>query len=97
MTTAAGQPIASEPPATVTLRLFAAARSAAGRDELMVPSGSLRDVLTTATSQLPSGFATLLDICSILVDGLVVDADVEPEHPVAPGSTIDILPPFAGG
>ena len=50
-------------------------------------------MLTTATTQPPSGFAAVLESCSVLVDGLAVDADVEPGTPVAPGSTIDILPP----
>mgnify|MGYP000854540924 FL=1 len=88
---------AKTPGTPVTVRLYAAARSAAGRDELTMSPGALHDVLTTATTQLPSGFAAMLESCSVLVDGLAVDADVEPEYPVAPGSTIDILPPFAGG
>jgi sulfur-carrier protein len=79
---------------TVEVNLFAAARAAADGDSvLVVPSGSLREVLVAAVAQRP-GLEAVLPRCSTLVDGLAVHDD---DLPVAPGSRVDVLPPFAGG
>ncbi|MBM7829794.1 molybdopterin converting factor small subunit [Agromyces cerinus] len=79
----------------VTVRYFAAAAEAAGRDEerleLSAPAtlGSLGALLVERHGQ---AMAKVLASGSFLVDGTVRrDAD----HPVA--AQVDILPPFAGG
>lgn len=78
--------------AAVTVRLFAAARAAAGTSQTLARPGSLRDVTAELTERF-SGLAPVLPICSFLVDGL----HAEPGDPVANGATLDVMPPFAGG
>lgn len=78
---------------TVRIRLYAAARSAAGQGEISVAPGRLDlilDVMAIDNSRLKQVFAQ----CSFLLDGVALhDKDVMiPAH-----STVDILPPFAGG
>ncbi len=81
---------------SVTVRLFAAAAEAAGADERSVPSGPLGDVLAVvgAASPDPARWQAVLDRCSVLVDGLLA-SDYDAAAP--PESTVDVLPPFAGG
>lgn len=74
------------------VRFFAAAEEAAGtgeqlRDEPSV--GALCDALAAEHPRL----ADILPRCAVLVDGTRVDDD----HALTPDSTVDILPPFAGG
>lgn len=87
----------ADSPGTVTVRLYAAARSAAGRDELELPSGSLAVVVADLLSGLPATFGPVFNHCSVLLDGLVVNVDDEGERQCRDGSTLDVLPPFAGG
>lgn len=78
----------------VEVHLFAAARSAASGDALLlVPAGTLARVLDAAVAQRP-GLESVLQRCSTLVDGTVTHDD---DAVVAPGSRVDVLPPFAGG
>ncbi len=80
---------------TVTVRLFAAARSAAGTNQTTVDPGSLAEVLLELRRRYPE-LTAVVDRCSFLINGTAVHG----EHSavaVAPGSTIDVLPPFAGG
>jgi len=79
----------------VEAHLFAAARAAAGTSVLTVASGTLAEVLNSLIALAPD-LAEVLPRCSYLVDGLSVRAS-ETHTPVAPGSRIDVLPPFAGG
>lgn len=80
----------------VTVRYFAAARATAGVDEEPV---SIRPDTTVGelVAQLSLGrceLASVLKRCSYLRDGISV------RHPTAvvyDGSTLDVLPPFAGG
>ena len=72
---------------TVTLRLFAAAREAAGTDQLEVPAGPL------SLPDLGPGFDKVLAICTLLCEGRRITTGDE----VADGSVVDVLPPFAGG
>lgn len=80
----------------VTVRFFAAARSAAGTDDavLELPAQStvadLVDRLATRTTEL----AKVLPRCSYLCEGMAVR---DPARPLISGQTIDVLPPFAGG
>lgn len=80
--------------ATVTVRFFAAARAAAGRDEVTVEPASLAAMLERLAADFP-GLDAVLPRCSFLVDALAAKAPFD--VPVAAGSTVDVLPPFAGG
>lgn len=81
--------------AIVTVRYFAAASEAAGREqeELDLSAdptlGGLREVLVTKYGE---SMTRVLRSGSFLVDGVVRR---DPAHPS--GSRVDILPPFAGG
>ncbi len=77
----------------VKIRLYAAARAAAGQSEIMVKPGSLDDIL----SDLARNNAQLGQVflqCSFLVDGLVIH---EKDLQIQANSIVDVLPPFAGG
>lgn len=77
----------------IRVRLFAAAREAAGTPETTADAltiGALLDALERAHPDL----ARVLTHCSILVDGTrTTDRSVA----LAPGTTVDVLPPYAGG
>jgi sulfur-carrier protein len=81
---------------TITVRYFAAARAAAGSEseQLTVRAdatvGELVDTLGGRSREL----ARVLSRCSYLCDGLAVR---DKAQPLRAGSTIDVLPPFAGG
>lgn len=77
----------------VTVRLYAAARSAAGRSELNVSPDRLENILVSLAFGNPR-LSQVFAQCSYLVDSVVVH-DLQVEVPA--GSTVDILPPFAGG
>ena len=79
--------------AAVEVHLFAPARAAAGVSLVIVQPGVLREVLNQAAEKYP-GLAEVLPRCSYLVDEVSATAD---DLPVAPGSRVDVLPPFAGG
>lgn len=79
----------------VTVRLFAAARAAVGAGEVVVPAGSLTEVLDAVEAQAPS-FAAVRPACSFLLDETAVHGDPSGVR-VADGQTVDVLPPFAGG
>ncbi|TXH42732.1 MAG: MoaD/ThiS family protein [Actinobacteria bacterium] len=82
---------------TVTVRLFAAAAEAAGADERTIGAGPLSDVLEAVGAAAPDRdrWESVLGRCSVLVDGLL--ASDYGAAAVSPGSTVDVLPPFAGG
>jgi molybdopterin converting factor small subunit len=82
---------------TVTVRYFAAAKAAAGRDieTVEVPAratvASLRDILAERHG---SEFARVLARCSFLVDEV---AARDLQRPLPEAAVVDVLPPFAGG
>ncbi len=83
---------------TVTLRLFATARQAAGRssDHLDVPTdATLDDLVAAAVARYGDEFAAVLPTARVWVNG---------EEPPAGGSTrlhagdeVAVLPPVSGG
>lgn len=82
---------------TVTLRYFAAAAAAAGRDEeqLTLPAPlTVADALTEAARRYGSEFERVLARCSFLRNTVAVR---ELSTPLADGDAVDLLPPFAGG
>jgi len=79
----------------VRVRLFAAAKAAAGVAELDVAPGtvaSISDGLIAIHPQL----ALVLPLCSFLIDGMQSSRPVGLAA-VEGGSILDVLPPFAGG
>lgn len=75
------------------MRLYAAARSAAGRSEISVAPGRL-DFILEAIAKDNSRLKQVLAQCSFLVDGVVLH---ERDAEILANSTVDVLPPFAGG
>jgi molybdopterin synthase sulfur carrier subunit len=75
------------------VRLFAAAREAAGtaRDEL--PGNTVGDVLAQATGRYGERFAAVLGSCKIWVNGDPAD----PGDPIADTDELAVLPPVSGG
>ncbi len=73
----------------VTVRLFAAAREAARASELTIHAGPVVPQLR----EVGPRFATVLEVCSVVSDGLRLGPDDE----VPDGAVVDVLPPFAGG
>ena len=85
-------------PATgVAVRYWAGARQAAGTAEEALPPGTLAEVLALARARHDEAFARVLSICSFLVDEQPVGARRHDDVPLADGTVLDVLPPFAGG
>jgi molybdopterin synthase sulfur carrier subunit len=78
--------------ATVTVRYWAGARAAAGRDDETLGAASVDDLVATLSARTPA-LAPVLALSSLLVDGLVVREDLT----LADGQVVEVLPPFAGG
>lgn len=77
------------------VRLFAAAKSAAGTSEVELEAGTIATISAALVAQYPA-LAAVLPACSFLIDGL--QAGQEPSRTrVEAGSVVDVLPPFAGG
>ena len=77
----------------VTVRLFAAARAAAGTSETQVQPGTLGETLDPLVVAHPK-LSEVLPQCSYLVDETACN---DKAAAVKDGSTVDVLPPFAGG
>lgn len=80
---------------SVEVRWFAAAAAAAGRPSERYEEADLRSVLDAARARHGAELTRVLGLCSVLVDGERVDRDADLRLP--PGTTVDVLPPFAGG
>jgi sulfur-carrier protein len=78
----------------VTVRFWAGARAAAGRDEQAVEARTLGELLGAIGGNPP--LDRVLGASSLLVDGTAVRREDE-THPLPAGAVIDVLPPFAGG
>jgi len=76
----------------VTIRYWASARAAAGCDSELFSGHRVGDVLEAAAAA-HTGLAVVLAVSTILLDGRAVTAS----QPLAEGSTLEVLPPFAGG
>lgn len=90
------QPVSDTTGVAVTVRYFAAARAAAGAESetVTVPAGAGVAELTQALAGRSERLASVLRRCSYLRDGVAVR---DHAAALAPGETIDVLPPFAGG
>ena len=77
----------------VTLRFYAAARKATGISEMTLESSVALHLLDQAVAAYPK-LLGVLPQCSFLLDEVALhDFDLR----VLDGSTLDVLPPFAGG
>jgi molybdopterin synthase sulfur carrier subunit len=75
------------------VRLFAAARDAAGTGRDEIPGDTVAEVLDAAVLRYGSEFAVLLATCRIWVNG----DDVGRDHPVSGADEVAVLPPVSGG
>ena len=89
------------PVGVVTLRYWASARAAAGVAEDAVPvTGplTLADARKRAVALHPgTNLAAVLGVCSVLVGDRPVGSRDAATVQLAPGDTVEFLPPFAGG
>ena len=89
------------PVGVVTLRYWASARAAAGVESDALPvSGALTltDVVRRAAALHPgTRLPDVLKVCSVLVGDRPVSSEDPGDVVVQPGSTVEFLPPFAGG
>jgi len=81
----------------ITLRYWAALRSAAGLAAERVPAGSLASALDTARGRHGDRFVQVVGLCSVLVDEQPVGSRDAAAVDLPPGAVVDLLPPFAGG
>lgn len=78
--------------ADVTIRYWASARAAAGCDSECFTGHRVGDVLEAAAAA-HTDLGAVLQVSTILLNGLAVTAS----QSLAEGSTLEVLPPFAGG
>ena len=81
--------------AGVLVRYFAGARAAAGVPTDHLPGGlSLDELVGRLVARRGDRLGTVLAAASFLVDGVRCH---DRGAPLATGTTVDVLPPFAGG
>jgi len=80
-----------------TLRYWAGARAAAGVAQEQVAAGTLADALAQVVAARGERLGTVLGVCAFVVDGDPVGSRPHGSVVLAPGSLVDVLPPFAGG
>jgi sulfur-carrier protein len=80
----------------VTVRFFAAARAASGAEveTVRLEQGTTVADLVDQLGERNAELANVLKRCSFLCDGFAVR---DTATTLAPGQTVDVLPPFAGG
>lgn len=85
----------------IRIRYWAAAKAAAGTDgdELAVDGPvTMAEVVRRATALHPdTRLGEVLAVCSALIGDQPVGSQDPGKTEVSPGSTIEFLPPFAGG
>ena len=84
---------------TVTVRYWAGARAAAGvAEDVFEVAGptTLADVVRRVLAAHPDA-ARVVGVCSVLVGDRPVGGQDPDGVVVEPGSTVELLPPFAGG
>lgn len=91
-----GAPTSSSVASTLVmavLRLFAAARIAAGTARDDVPGGTVAEVLDAAADRYGSDFAAVLATCAVWCNGDPVELDAA----IGPDDEVAVLPPVSGG
>ena len=76
-----------------TIRLFAAAREAAGTDRDTLDGSTVRAVLDAAVIRYGAAFAAVLGTCRVWVNG----EPAEPGDAVTESDEVAVLPPVSGG
>ena len=76
-----------------TLRLFAAAREAAGTASADIEGATVGDVLDAARLRFGEGFAAVLERSRVWCNGDPADVT----DPVGPDDEVAVLPPVSGG
>jgi molybdopterin synthase sulfur carrier subunit len=79
--------------AAVTVRYWAGARAAAGVDEDVVAGCATVGEAVRAVARLRPALTAVAAVSTLLLDGRAAHR----EDPLAPGSVLEVLPPFAGG
>ncbi|MCW2839711.1 MAG: molybdopterin synthase sulfur carrier subunit [Aeromicrobium sp.] len=84
---------------SVTVHYWAAARAAAGIAEEHVVASTLAELLAEISRRHRDRdrFDDVIGICSILVGDTPVGAKDPADVSLAPGVSVEFLPPFAGG
>ena len=77
---------------SVSVRLYAGVREAAGTAELSVDGGDIAAVRAAIAVECP-GIADRLPFCRFALE----DEFVGDEAAVADGATVDVIPPVSGG
>lgn len=77
---------------TISVRVFAGAAEACGVNELASEAASLESLVAELGALGPDA-PRVLERCSFLVDGVRTEAPAL----LVGASTVDVLPPFAGG
>jgi len=75
------------------LRLFAAARTAAGTARDLVPGSTVEEIVVSAIERYGDGFAAIVPSCAIWVNG----QPATPDHLVTDDDEVALLPPVSGG
>jgi len=76
-----------------TLRLFAAAREAAGTVEAHIDGATVGEVLAAAVANYGEGFQAVLATCRVWVNGEAADTQTA----VNADDEVAVLPPVSGG
>ncbi len=79
--------------ALVAVRLFAAAREAAGTGRDVLPGATVDEVLGAARVRYGDAFTAVLATSRVWVNGEPADGG----DPVGPGDELAVLPPVSGG
>jgi sulfur-carrier protein len=81
--------------AAVTLRLFAAAREAAGSATVMIEADTLGELLALTRDRFGPDFASVLAGARVWIDG---DEPASGDStPLVDGAEVAVLPPVSGG
>ncbi len=75
------------------LRLFASAREAAGTNRVVIEAETVAAMLDEAVSRFGPGFAAVLKVCKVWVNGEPADRAT----PVKDSDEVAVLPPVSGG
>lgn len=78
----------------VRVRYFAGAKAAAGIAEETAPAADLAELKTVLAQRHGQELERVLKASTLLVNGL---ARRDEAAPLAEGSVVEVLPPFAGG
>lgn len=78
----------------ITVRLFAAAAEAAGTAQTQASATTLGELRAALVGAHGTALGRVLERCSLLADGVRL---ADETAPLPAGTTVDVLPPFAGG